>query len=270
MSTFHFISGLPRSGSTLLSAILSQNPRLYANMSGPVALLVKNLLEGMAANSEYSTLISDAQRRRILRGVFEQYYGEEFTAEVIIDTHRMWCSQMPLLQMLFPGSKLIACVRETGWIVDSIEQLVRRNALSPSSIFNYQIGGTVYSRVDGVAGPAGMLGYAYNALKEAFYGEHAGQLLLVQYETLATDPQKVLNTIYDFLGLAPFAHDFDHITFNAEAFDIKAGTPGLHTVRAAVSLQPRQTVLPPDIFQRFERDAFWRDPQCNPHHVRIV
>jgi len=35
--TFHFISGLPRSGSTLLSAILRQNPRFYAGMTSPVA-----------------------------------------------------------------------------------------------------------------------------------------------------------------------------------------------------------------------------------------
>ncbi|MBD9680249.1 sulfotransferase, partial [Pseudomonas sp. PDM18] len=36
MQNFHFISGLPRSGSTLLSAILLQNPRFHAGMSSPV------------------------------------------------------------------------------------------------------------------------------------------------------------------------------------------------------------------------------------------
>ena len=35
MRKMHFISGLPRSGSTLLSAILRQNPRFYAAMSSP-------------------------------------------------------------------------------------------------------------------------------------------------------------------------------------------------------------------------------------------
>ena len=32
----HFSSGLPRSGSTLLSALLRRNPRLHAGISGPV------------------------------------------------------------------------------------------------------------------------------------------------------------------------------------------------------------------------------------------
>ncbi|MGA8585530.1 MAG: sulfotransferase [Roseiarcus sp.] len=31
----HFISGLPRSGSTLLAALLRQNPRISAGMSSP-------------------------------------------------------------------------------------------------------------------------------------------------------------------------------------------------------------------------------------------
>jgi hypothetical protein len=34
---FHFISGLPRAGSTLTAAILRQNPRFHAGMSSPVA-----------------------------------------------------------------------------------------------------------------------------------------------------------------------------------------------------------------------------------------
>jgi sulfotransferase len=270
MRALHFISGLPRSGSTLLAALLRQNPRIFAHMSGPLAGLVKGLLDGMSASNEYSVFISDAQRRRILRGLFESYYGEEYPAEVIFDTNRAWCGHLPLLQTLYPGSKVVACVREVPWIIDSIEQLVRRNALSPSSIFSYQSGGTVYSRADGVANVNGMLGHAYNALKEAFYGEHAQQLLLVQYETLVSDPQRVLAAVYDFIGESPFTHDIEHVAFDAEEFDTKAGTPGLHDVRPVVGAKPRQTILPPDVFHRFERDAFWRDPELNPQRVRII
>ena len=34
----HFISGLPRSGSTLLAGILRQNPRFHAGMTSPVEI----------------------------------------------------------------------------------------------------------------------------------------------------------------------------------------------------------------------------------------
>ncbi|WP_445305906.1 sulfotransferase [Microcoleus sp. T3_A4] len=32
----YFISGLPRSGSTLLAALLRQNPRFYSAMTSPI------------------------------------------------------------------------------------------------------------------------------------------------------------------------------------------------------------------------------------------
>ncbi len=270
MRPLHFISGLPRSGSTLLAALLRQNPRFHANMSSPVAGLVDGLLEGMSARNEYSVFISDAQRQRVLRGVFEQYYGPEFDADVLFDTNRVWCARMALLQSLFPGCRVIACVREVPWIVDSIEQLVQRNVYTPSSIFGYQSGGTVYSRAEGVARADGMLGYAYNALKEAFYGAHAGQLLLVQYESLVSDPERVLQALYAFIGQPLYAHDMGRVEFDAREFDERAGTPGLHHVRSQVAVAPRHTVLPPDLFRRFEQDAFWRDPQLNPHGVQVV
>ena len=44
MAAIHFISGLPRSGSTLLAALLRQNPRFQAGMSGPLAGLFGALL----------------------------------------------------------------------------------------------------------------------------------------------------------------------------------------------------------------------------------
>lgn len=265
----HFISGLPRAGSTLLSALLRQNPRFHAGMSGPLAGLFGSLLGEMSARSEFSVFIDDAQRQRVLRGLFDNFYAD-CPAEVVFDTSRAWCTRLPALVELFPGSRVIACVREVPWIVDSVERLIRANAFQPSSIFNYSPGGTVYSRANGIAGTDGMLGYAYDALKEAFYGEHANRLLLVQYETLTSDPLLALAAIYDFLGEPAFTHDIEHVDYDATEFDAKAGTPGLHTVRPQVKAQRRPTLLPPDLFRRFENDAFWRDPQLNPHGVRIV
>ena len=44
------------------------------------------------------------------------------------------------------------------WVVDSIEKLVQRNVFSPSSIFNYSAGGTVYTRANAIVAPDGLVG----------------------------------------------------------------------------------------------------------------
>lgn len=269
MADIHFISGLPRSGSTLLSAILRQNPRFQAGMSGPLAGLFGALLGQMSARNEFSVFIDDAKRERILHGLFDSYYADS-PAEVIFDTSRGWCGWMPAVVRLFPEAKVIACVRDVSWVVDSIEKLVQRNVFSPSSIFNYSAGGTVYTRANAVVAADGMVGGPYDALKQACYGAQRDRLLLVQYETLTTDPDTALRAIYDFIDEPFYTHDFDHVDYDVREFDERAGTPGLHTVRGKVKAEQRETLLPPDLFNRFTRDAFWRDPQRTPPGLRIV
>lgn len=269
MRQIHFISGLPRSGSTLLAAILRQNPRFEAGMSGPVAGLLGTLLGEMSGRNEFSVFIDDARRRRVLRGLVDSYYAD-LTQEVVFDTNRAWCARMNVIDELFPDAKVIACVRDVPWIIDSIERLLLKNTFVPSSIFNYSVDGTVYTRAEGVAKGDGVVGYAYNALKEAFFGPFAHKLMLVNYETLVRDPGRALAEIYDFLGEPIHAHDFEHVSFDAEAFDARTGTPGLHRVRPRVGVSERKTVLPPDVFNRFKNDAFWHDPELNTGGVRIV
>lgn len=269
MARFHFISGLPRSGSTLLAALLKQNPRFHAGMSSPVAGMFAAMMGEMSERNEFSVFIDDAARQRVARGLFDNFYADS-DAEVVFDTSRSWCARLPAIAGLFPESRVIACVRDMPWIIDSIERVIRSNAFSPSSIFNFSTGGTVYSRANGLASSDGMIGYAYDALREAYYGPHADRLLLLRYETLTADPRQALAAIYDFIGEPAFAHDFEHVQFDAETFDRRAGTPGLHTVRPRVAAENRQSVLPPDLAARFERDAFWNQPGLNPRGVRIV
>ena len=269
MAAIHFISGLPRSGSTLLAALLRQNPRFEAGMSGPLAGLFGALLGEMSARNEFSVFIDDAKRERILHGLFDNFYAD-CPAEVIFDTSRGWCAWMPALARLFPDAKVIACVREVPWVVDSIERLIQRNVFTPSAIFNFSPGGTVYTRANGVAGQDGMIGGPYDALKQACYGAQRDRLLLVQYETLTADPAKTMHAIYAFIGEPAFEHDFDHVDYDVTEFDERAGTPGLHTVGGTVKAEPRATLLPPDLFNRFIHDAFWRDPQRTPEGLHVV
>jgi len=115
-----------------------------------------------------------------------------------------------------------------------------------------------------------MVGAPYDALKQACYGAQRERLLLVQYETLTTDPAKTLHAIYTFLGQPGFEHDFDHIDYDVTEFDERAGTPGLHTVAGTVKAEPRATLLPPDLFNRFVNDAFWRDPNKIPEGLKVI
>jgi sulfotransferase len=204
-SRIHLISGLPRSGSTLLCALLKQNSRFNAAMTSPVASLCGALMQKMSGASEFSMFFSDERRAAIVRGVFDAYYAHVPPDRVIFDTNRTWTGKTPLLKTLYPGARIICCVREVSWIIDSIERIVRDNALQPSRIFNYKTSGTVYSRVETLMNSeAGLVGLAWSSLREAWFSENAAQLILVNYDNLVRQPQAVMARLYQELDEAAF------------------------------------------------------------------
>nr|USU31145.1 sulfotransferase [Methylobacterium sp. OTU13CASTA1] len=256
-SPVHFISGLPRSGSTLLAALLRQNPALHANITSPVNSMVGALLGEMSAGNESAMFFTDAQRRAVLQGVFTNYYNSIEPKRIAFDTSRGWTARLDLLAELFPNFRMICCVRHIPWILDSIERLLRRNPFELSKIFNFDVGGTVYSRVDGLMSATGMIGFPLAALKQAMHSEHAWRLVLLPYDVLVADPASAMRAIYEFTGVTPFEHDFEGVSFDAPEFDARLGTPGLHHVRPGVRSIERKTILPPDLWDRYASYSNW-------------
>lgn len=268
LPNFHFISGLPRSGSTLLSAILLQNPRFHAGMSSPVNALFSGVLGQCSAGSEFAAVIDTDMRRRLLGGLFTSYYADKADKSLIFDTSRGWCARMPALMDLFPQSKVIACVRNVAWIMDSIERVYRANPFENTKLFTgSDERNTVYSRVDTLAQRNRMVGFAWAALKEAYYGEHADSLLLIDYDLLSQSPEQVVRLVYQFIDEPWFEHDFDNIVYDAPQFDEALGVSGLHKVRPKVTHTARRTILPPDLFEQYSKLSFWNDAAGSAAHV---
>lgn len=270
MSRLHFISGLPRSGSTLLSALLRQNPDFSAGMSSPVASLCGALHPKMSTG-EYSMFFDDERRKAMLRGIFNTYYSVNLAENVIFDTNRSWTGKMSLLQNLYPDSRIICCVRDVGWIIDSIERMLNKNPLQLSRIFNFKPGGSVYSRVDILMNSDnGLIGHAWSTLREAWFGDFAKRLIVLPYDALASNPREILQKLYAELELPYFEHDFENVVYDEPEFDIEAGMPGLHKVREKVELKKRVACIPPDIFSQYSKTNFWMSPELNLRGVKIL
>lgn len=257
---FHFITGLPRAGSTLLAALLRQNPRFEAGMTSPVGSLLNGMLNQFSAGSEFGPVIAQDTRRRLLRGVFDAFYAP-CERPVVFDTNRLWAAKLPALLDLFPQTRAIACVRNVAWVMDSIERLYRANPYENTKLFiDDTERNSVYSRVETLAQRNRLVGFAWSALKEAYYGEQAAAVLVVDYDLLTQAPERVLRLIYEFIGEPWFeGHDFEHIAYDAPAFDAALGVSGLHRVRPRVGVEPRRTLLPPDLFEQYSKLSFWEN-----------
>jgi len=261
---FFCISGLPRSGSTLLCNILAQNPAFYVSTATSGC---HDVLFGI--RNQYDKLIEHQAERagpdrlkRILNGALRAYHGTD--KEVIFDKGRGWLSMIEMLIFMGIEPKILVPVRDLSEILASFEILWRKStgqsqwSIEQASYFDTQ---TVAGRCEMWSNKAQVVGLAYNRLKDAILRGHRSRLFLVEMTDLTVAPAAMMKNIYAFLGLPAFEHNFDNVEqVTKEDDEYVHRIPNLHTIRNKVEpVSPRAaTVLGPDVFKLYQNQEFWR------------
>ena len=260
MKEYYFISGLPRSGSTLLSAILKQNPEFYADITSPVCGIIKSTIDGITG-SENNLNINEERRKAILTSIFDGYYS--FTEKpVIFDTSRGWTGQTPTLKALFPYTKILCCVRDIGWILDSFERISAKNPFHTNTFIEQEKNANVFSRCDSMmcqelGSTSGIVMGPWGYLKEGC-AMNPNMIKLIEYKDLCKYPEKTMRSIYEFIGKDYYEHDFDNVEYSNENFDLSCNVKDLHTVRRKVEWVERRSILPQDVWEKYSNMEFWR------------
>jgi sulfotransferase len=252
---YYFISGLPRSGSTLLSSILKQNPRFHASISDNLLSHFRSQIE--CGNAVPPNEFNEDKLKRILNATFNAYY-EDINKEVIFNTNRLWTNLLPELNSLFPYTKVICCVRDINRIIDSFERMHQSNPFNISTVYPKDVDMNVYSRSASLMSDGGIVKLPYDSLKSAFTGQFSGMLLLVEYDILTKNPEGTMKTIYNFIGQPYFQHDFENVENSYDEYDKNIKLKGLHTTKKRVEYKERSFILPPDVLNQFSDLEVWR------------
>jgi len=262
---YHFISGLPRSGSTLLSTILNQNPRFTAGISDPLHDFIKSKINAVNVNVGMSDVVPEERLYDLMRSDFDAFYKND--NEVCFNTSRSWTAETPLLKKLYPEFKMIVTMRSIPWILDSFEQLHRKNPTSIKPLYDHVDWPSVYERTHMLMGNipnhAGRVKGPLDCLKQAVFSDETDQILFVEYDALAQHPKEVIEMIYNFLEEEKFEHDFSDTEASYDSYNESAKIEGLHNVRKEVKHIERPSILPPDLFAMYEQEDFWRH-ESNP------
>lgn len=261
MQKYHFISGLPRSGSTLLSAILQQNPRFSSGISDPVLDILKSTINTVNTAAGMTLQVPDDKLLEILKSIVSTFYRDD--NEVCFNTNRLWTANTTLLKQIYPSSKVIVCVRDVPWILDSFERLNSNNPLTVKPIYHHQPLTTVYERSSMLMGEyANHPGFVVTPLlaaKQAVYSAESDMLCVVDYEKLTSDPLGTMKQIYEFIGEPWYEHDFENLEYSYDEFDEAVRINGLHTVRPKVEVINRRPVIPEDIWIKYMNTSFWKE-----------
>lgn len=255
MKQYHFITGLPRSGSTLLTSILNQNPRFHSSITDSLATLVRGVIESSQDGPGMKSEVPVERRKNIVRHLFEGFY-QDVDKEVIFNTNRAWTLLTGPMHDLWPKSKFIVCVRDINWVLDSFEVAHRRNPFTSNTVTG-GIGSTVYERVDMLMDQKGVVGFPYIGIKQAITGPENKQLFLMEYDQLCKQPEQMMRAIYTFIDEPYFNHDFNSVEASWDEYDAEIGIK-LHDVRKKVEYRERRFILPPDVLNKYAGMEVWR------------
>lgn len=225
MQMMAFLSGLPRSGSTLLSAILSQNPEIHAEGNSALCTLMwdaqvscqSNAWQQLAANRRH------ADQDALVSAIPAIYYRNT-KATHIVDKCRSWTlpANMEMIRRyITPDPKVIVLLRPLDEIFASFARLYERNAVDADISQLMEPGSEPVMRSQ-----AGVL-LAQVSKDPAF--------LFVQYHDLCADPQREIERIYEHCEWDMFTHDFDHVINQHPEDDSVYGLFGMHEIRERVS-----------------------------------
>jgi sulfotransferase len=243
---FYFLSGLPRTGSTLLSSILSQNPNIHAEGTSHVCeLLWSNFtcsLNDERDNWYDDIVAADRQEtiHHILHSIPNLYYSNT-NKPFVVDKNRKWTlpTYFDLIKNFITDKpKIIILIRPIQEIVASFVYLRKKNNWQEDSLFN------------------DLLCEGTNPIMLPLQGviwakeNNRGEFLFVQYDELVFETKITLNKIYKFCDWQNFDHNLENISRPFIQKDNFYGMSGLHDVRKNIEKQNYEVPFPKNVLKK--------------------
>jgi sulfotransferase len=224
----YFLSGLPRSGSTLITSILMQNPDIYTESNGnsPVCNLMWDLqtsIKGDIANELITVAGKKDKIKDLMKAIPEAYYSD-VKQPIIIDKCRNWTHPVNLemiLNYIDENPKIIVTTRN---LVDVVKSwiYVRKQNKHPNP-------------------EEGILDEGSEPIMRAFRAfefakkEGGKKYLFIDYEKIVNEPEQIIKEIYDFCEWKTFKHSFKNIINTRPNLDkFYNGLDGLHDIRPEI------------------------------------
>ena len=211
-----FLTGLPRSMTTLMANLLANDPRIGGGETSPLL----EYFHGARANYSTSPEVKSALTKDIMHDSFINFcrhglfgYAESITPkEIYLDKSRGWVYYSEFLKEIYPDAKIIVMVRDIRAILASFEKKWRDNPTILDNRDNpsQQQFITVDNRCDHwLSEPP--LGIALKRLYNAHQTKTLENMLVVKAEDLCKTPKSVMQKVYEFIREPYFELDYANV-----------------------------------------------------------
>jgi sulfotransferase len=237
--TYHFMAGLPRSGSTVLAAILSQHPDIYASPQTDLIGMLYELNTQIPSYESHKAGVLHEGYKNVLNNVANNFYNH-IDKPIIIDKNRSWGTPYNFNELkpyVSPSGKVILTMRPMLEVLASFvkiakesEKITHRNNYSSSELWVSNYRNEVDAMADYLMMPNGEIDKAIFSIAN-LVKNHTKETHIVWFNDLLSDPKNTMNKILIFLGADPFEYDFNNIQETDKHNDLNGyGIIGLHSI----------------------------------------
>lgn len=249
---FQFVSGLPRSGTTLLMNLLGQNPAHHVGPTSGLIHLMRAVMDRWTECQEFQAQGLEIVRPMVLgamRGLFTGFYSEPLAqGKIVFDKSRGWVHYIELVESILGRPiRVITMVRDIRAIAGSWEKIYRRRGIEykPTEDDTSVDMDTVEGRTRRILSPDQVTGRSIGRVRDALR-RCPDRLVIVPYDQFTADPLATMASIHRALDLPPFNYDPDNVVQMTHEDDNYLGAD-LHAIRAKIIPQPPEpwrSVLP--------------------------
>lgn len=240
MKQFFFLSGLQRSGSTLLGSLLSQNPEIHVSPTSPLLdflCISENVLKTLEQQYTYDI---EAVGKTMHSRSFDTFY-DHIDRPIIIDKHRGWTRNINTVKMFRNEEpKVIATYRP---IAENIVSFIKLADKDPNNALDQSLRDNGLEINNQNRAKYVWENWTYEIYDSLRYGlnNNRENIYVVHYKKLVDKPLEELYNIYDFLGLDRYeGHYFkDIINTCSEQKDEIWGFKGLHDIRDSINYESK-------------------------------
>lgn len=227
MRKFVGLSGLPRSGSTLLSSILSQNPNIHAEGNSAVCQMMWDLDQSCNINCKEQLEATNRRQTQLnVISAIPHIYYKDVTKPIIIDKCRSWTlpANVFLIQRYITENiKIIVLERPVIEIVKSFVSLRKEN--------NWE-GDIEKELLDEGSEP---IVRSFHGVKWAKENNANNTFLFIQYDDLINNTKETINKIYLFIDEPIFKHNLNNIINKHPEDDKVYNMIGQHDIRPTIN-----------------------------------
>ena len=263
MRKIHYISGLPRSGSTLLTNILLQNPKFATTATSSLLDFLLQVRDNWGKLSGHEHYPEGQDKWEVIRAIMYNYHKTD--KEIIFDKNRGWSTHIEFMEKATgEGVKIIACVRNLEDICSSFEKLFRKNRADGEihGEFSNPKMKNREGRVGVWTSDEGVIGRPYISLLDTIQRGLGDRILFFPYEEWSSNPDFWFKKLYEFVGEEYYQHNFNDIEQTIRENDAGYGWgPDLHEIKKGKLLPAKSdatSVLGQHWYQKLHDTEFWK------------